>query len=534
MSTKVASIIVAGLQVATKWLDHFVVECYADQALTTLVSRGTSSAVWDGTANSVQHDLIVFSGLVLGNTYYLRAGAVTPITGQIDWSTPFAEIAGTDSPPTNTWQFTPGLIIGFTAAGIILPLQPTNVGLDNDHYEVSWTYDGSAPSDSSIPMWKGQADSNNNIWVTVPTASGQQVWVYVRTVNGAQQASSWLLLTGGPMTGGTLDNVADGPTYSKVLGTAITSGNVDLMQQGVLQKGSIGPMWQNPGNMTYSASTDANGVATISFHWNGDAGSTPLTIYRNDGTTTAVVPAYIQCFSLVASKAYYLCPYFQEVLQNVWFSTAGGTGLGSGLPIGPFAYPAPNYPAAQEQGLKSHIPLTNGSITISTPAPSSTGSGGGGGGGGGLGNCLRHTMYVRSLERGIVQLGSCKVGEWIMGRTDWTQIIALDLIWWTNGFVRIGMRESGHIQATPTHPFTVPSAQGEGTKQCADLTLSDCLFVQHAVNKLDQITSLAIACNRDGNPIADYKAKITCEPEHEFWAGERAPLILAHNVILPC
>jgi hypothetical protein len=535
MSTKVASIVVAGLKVPTKWLDHFVVECYADQALTTLVSRDTSTAVWDG-ANSVQHSLVVFSGLVLGNTYYIRAGAVTPITGQINWSSPFAEVAGTDSPPTNTWRITPSVPLGYTAAGILVPLQATNVGLDNDHYEASWTYDGSTPSDSSVPMWKGQADANNNLWVNVPVQSGQQVWLYMRTVNGAQQASSWSLILGGPMAGGTIDNVADGPTYSRVLGTAVESGKVNLMLDGVIQNGSIGPVWHNPGDMTYVASTNASGVSTVTFYYDGTNGSSTLKIYKSDGSLVSPPASRAAAGALSASTSYYFYPYYDEASGVVWFVSGGSFAVGTGPPIGSFAYTQPNYPAAQQQGGKTRIPLTSGSFAVSTPAPSSTGSGGGGfgGGGGGFGNCLRHTMYVESRERGIVQLGTCTVGEWIRGRNDWTQIVALDLIWWTNGFIRIGLRESGYIQATPTHPFTVPSETGESTKQCADLTLSDCLFVRHDANTLGQIVSLSLALDETGKPVKDYKAKITCYPEHEFWAGEVSPNILAHNVMLPC
>jgi len=98
----------------------------------------------------------------------------------------------------------------------------------------------------------------------------------------------------------------------------------------------------------------------------------------------------------------------------------------------------------------------------------------------------------------------------------------------------VGLRGSGFIQATPTHPFTVPSANGEDAKQCADLTLSDCLFVRDSDNMLDQITSLALFVDEDGNVVKDYKARITCFPEHEFWAGEKEPNVLAHNTFQFC
>jgi len=89
----VASILVANLSTATRYVDHFVVELYSDAGLTTLVQSQTCSVVWNGTSTN-QVGAIVFNGLTQGAAYYLRDGVVAPTSGVTTWSSTYTEVAG--------------------------------------------------------------------------------------------------------------------------------------------------------------------------------------------------------------------------------------------------------------------------------------------------------------------------------------------------------------------------------------------------------------------------------------------------------
>jgi len=151
-------------------------------------------------------------------------------------------------------------------------------------------------------------------------------------------------------------------------------------------RGSVPPTWS--GAFTYASTT-----SSLTWSWSG------LTIYRADGTTTAIPNGSVAVTSLTAATTYYFYPYWDEVAGSLAWVAAGG-----GSPA--YAQAAKTNLAAQQQALQGRIPLSQGAIAAAT-----TSSGTGGGSGGGSGSCLRAGTVVLTKERGTVAIETCKVGE---------------------------------------------------------------------------------------------------------------------------
>lgn len=113
----------------------------------------------------------------------------------------------------------------------------------------------------------------------------------------------------------------------------------------------------------------ATTTTTITLTWSS------FNLYRPDGSIQALPPSPtggVVITGLTANTPYFLYPYWDEINQVIAFAAQG-----SGTPA--FAYTAKSQTAAQIQALTTHVPLSTGSIAITTPA-TGTGSGSGGGG----------------------------------------------------------------------------------------------------------------------------------------------------------
>ena len=231
-----------------------------------------------------------------------------------------------------------------------------------------------------------------------------------------------------------------------------------------------------------------------------------LVIYRADGTTTAVTNGSQAITGLGGSTTYYFYPYWDETTSAIgWVS--GGTGTPA------YAFAARSLTAAQTQSLRNHIALSQGAMTAAT-----TGGGGGGGGGGGSA-CIQIGTLVKTKERGVVLAESCSVNEHLWSKNGWTKIIFLHILSNTL-WLRLSFSSGETITVTPSHVF--PLADGL-EKRAEQICLSD-VFVGTEQNvllkKIEVIEMLS------------YKVLIGCVPEHTFYAGEKSPSILVHNVIL--
>jgi hypothetical protein len=292
-------------------------------------------------------------------------------------------------------------------------------------------------------------------------------------------------------TGGTLYHDA---RFTNLLFCEATDGSVGQ----ILAKGSVPPNLS--GSMSYSA-TDTS----ITWSWSG------LQLWRADGVITSIPDDSVAVTGLTASTTYFFYPYLDEVLGTVQF-VAGG----SGSPA--IAQTARSNALAQTQNLFAHVPLSNGGMTAGTAAS----GGSGGGGGGGNGNCLRHTMLVRHRERGVVPIGTCQVGDWLQSEDGtWTQIVFFQRRQ-VDCFLRFELSHGDAIECTPTHTFTLADRSDRAAQ---DLRPSDFMLVGDGLATIRRFEVLN---------EKDDKVWVTCEPSPLFYAGERAPSILTHNLIDPC
>lgn len=301
----------------------------------------------------------------------------------------------------------------------------------------------------------------------------------------------------GPNQGWDLDDqITDGTNFARVAADALTTGKIDPTKSGVLMKGSVPPTWS--GALTYISTP-----SSITWSWTG------LTIYRADGTTTAIPNGSIAISGLPAGATFYFYPYWDEAGHTVGWVTGG-----SGSPA--FAQSAKTIASAQQQSLQGRIPLSQGAILAAT-----TTSGTGGGSGGGSGSCLRSGTMVLTKERGTVGIETCSVGEHLRcpapaGGEMWTRIRRLELRA-AGTFIRLHFSNAESLDVTPHHIFTL----ADGSPMRAErLCLSDVL-----VGRFGRLTIRKIEA------IAEDSRKVTvsCEPSQEFFAGRYAATVLTHN-----
>jgi hypothetical protein len=329
----------------------------------------------------------------------------------------------------------------------------------------------------------------------------------------------------GPNQGWSIDNqITDGTNYARVVVDALTAGKVDPAKSGVLMRGSVPPTWS--GAFTYVSTT-----SSLTWTWSG------LSIFRADGTTTAVPNGSVAVSGLTAATTYYFYPYWDDVAAALAW-VAGGAGSPAN------AQSAKTNAAAQQQALQGRVPLSQGAIAAAT-----TSGGTGGGSGGGSGSCLRAGSMVLTKERGTVAVETCRVGEHLrcpsaasapgFARTrgenseGWTRIVRLE-VRDADTFIRLTFSNAESLDVTPHHIFTL----ADGSPMRAErLCLSDVFvgrFGRLTLKKIevvspsskDEAAGPSLAAPAD---LAWHKVTISCEPSHEFFAGRHAASVLTHN-----
>ncbi len=301
----------------------------------------------------------------------------------------------------------------------------------------------------------------------------------------------------GPNQGWSLDSqITDGANFARVSSAALTSNQIDPTKSGVLMRGSVPPTWS--GSFTYASTS-----SSISWSWSG------LSILRADGTATAVANSSLAISGLSAATTYFFYPFWDETASTLKW-VAGNAGSPAN------ALTAKTNAAAQQQSLQGLIPLSQGAMVAAT-----TSSGTGGGSGGGSGSCLRAGMIVLTKERGTVEIESCKVGELLRcpagaGGESWTRIVRLE-VRDADIFIRLHFSNAETLDVTPHHIFTL----ADGSPMRAErLCLSDILVGRFGRLTLRRIEAIA---------EMSHKVTISCEPNHEFFAGHHAASVLTHN-----
>lgn len=173
------------------------------------------------------------------------------------------------------------------------------------------------------------------------------------------QALNWLIAQGTPTSPGlpaVQQNIID-PTSSQLL--------------------SLG---SRPQSITTAIAFVA-GANNIAFYWDGTNGSSPLAIYRDDGSVVSGIRGNINITGLATTTKYFFYPYYNELNGQVQWATVPNVSVGTP----PLAFAAINALALQQQYMRNHIPLSQALGTTGVTTGSGGGSGGGGGGGGGGG-----------------------------------------------------------------------------------------------------------------------------------------------------
>lgn len=117
-------------------------------------------------------------------------------------------------------------------------------------------------------------------------------------------------------------------------------------------------------------------ATTITIYWDGTNGSTQLLIHRADGTDTRA-SGNQAITKLAPSTTYFIYPYWDERDGSVNFvSTAAGPGTAVPAAVGspPYAYTTAVANAAQQVAALGAVPLSNGSIQVTTPSSGSAAS----------------------------------------------------------------------------------------------------------------------------------------------------------------
>jgi hypothetical protein len=522
-NTRIASIVVAGLRTRTKWVDHFVVECYEDAGLTTRVNTLTSGGIWDGQYTE-QKDLMIFKGLALGQTYYLRCGVVTPVTGAIAWSSTLSVVAGSGSTSPNgvTYSQANGSPL-YTASGVVLRL---NIGgslpADLDHFEAVWTLDGTNPT--GAPFWSSGNYFGLQITFFAGIAPGTTASVFVRAVNTSHQPQPWTFI--GNYQTGTMDHVLNGVSFGKVSLDGLTGNYIDPRKGGVIKSGSPNPFWVVSGFLSYTKTSAADGSAWVTWTW-------PAVVIRLCDGTNVTVLANTTGYTvggLTAGATYYFYPYADAFSSPAQIGFVSGGGVGTDA----VAFTATTTPAAgsdaigQLQGLQSRMPMSNGGIQMTMPSAGGGGTGGGGGSGDG---CPRFGMKVESRTRGVVNVETLLVGEEILslyqGDFVWTKVRAISFTE-TDTLIRIETGDGYAIEQDPTTPMPVEGADYGPYPKSSELKLSDILIQRDY--RAGVITSLTVLRTKPGErPFR--KVRLTCTVPAMFFCGENQPMLLTHNIL---
>ncbi len=255
----------------------------------------------------------------------------------------------------------------------------------------------------------------------------------------------------------------------------------------------------NLGNEVVQSTVSFNPPIAFGTDWTEPtAGATvptgSISQYNDDATALAA-----HDWGLAASTTYFYYPCWDVINGRVAFAGGGKMTAKSNL-------------QAARQNRDGYISLAAaGPVSALTPAVG--GSTGGAGGGG----CL-HPETIVETPRGNRKLGELWVGASVRGRSGrWTRIMKYERRP-QREWIRMRVGTGASLLMTLTHPMTL---LGDVVKRAVALTLADVVHVPGAVSEIAALDRVFL----EGVDQID----VECEPEREFWAGERAPTILTHN-----
>lgn len=187
--SRVASIVVGNLKCADPWADNVQVAIYSDAGLTNLVGIKSSRLTYDPSVNlKTQTDPIIFDGLTLGTTYWLRCVTVFSQTGATSTPQIFSCLAGNSTPPNVTYSYAATQ----TPTGYYFQVTPISAPSDVDHYD--WWYTSSAtdaPTTSTFPKGAEAVNASGQYNFFAGSGSGP-LYLWLRAVNTSGVYQPWV------------------------------------------------------------------------------------------------------------------------------------------------------------------------------------------------------------------------------------------------------------------------------------------------------------------------------------------------------
>jgi hypothetical protein len=265
----------------------------------------------------------------------------------------------------------------------------------------------------------------------------------------------------------------------------------------ILAKGST-PSSLSSG-FTYTSTT-----TTVTLFWSG------LTIFRADGSTTAIANSSQLITGLTASSSFRIYPYFDELSGTLGFVTGG-----VGSPA--ICQTAGSNAISQAQNLQTRVPLSaSNGFTVTTPA-----SGSGGGSGGGSGNCVFSETLVES-KRGSIKAIDVQLGDELRSENGW-EVVTRTKVMPCEIWVHVLLVSGEEVLVSPSHPFTLADGSDVPMKRSADLSLADFLRTTRGIGAIRSISVI----EEKGQKVS----LTTSGPTHTFYAGVNEPSLLCHNFL---
>ena len=207
---------------------------------------------------------------------------------------------------------------------------------------------------------------------------------------------------------------------------------ISTVNGGMSPLGSIPPFTSN-GQFTYTSTS-----SSITWSWPA------MTVYRNDGSTTAVGANSLQITGLAASTTYYFYPYLRESDDTIQFAEGYQNSAGT---------PAAAYTAASPNGAAYAAYYANAPIgTLSAPTPAS----GSGGGGGNLVCCLNGRQLIE-LAHGIATRASAlEAGQFLRAPTGAVRVRQVKHAPW-NEWIRVSFNNGAALLVVHDHRLIDPS-----------------------------------------------------------------------------
>jgi hypothetical protein len=283
-ATRVVSVGIGKLTSSALYADSFLVEIYSDSGFTTKIGSATANAVFNGTVWA-QKDIIIFDGLVFGNTYWLKAFTVSPISGTLSTVATFSIVAGAATAPAPTYTVTFQVSL---FSGISYVITVSSIPSDIEHFEWTYTTDGSVPSATTKPRGTMALNGSNQLALFAGALPSQTVNLYLRAVNTSQMVQAWTA----PGTGATplahiIDNLADTANFKKTTPNQIqyvdpTTGQITVSTI-LNNQASALPVAGTAGPFSTLSYDDTLGQgAAVKISW------VAITMYNPDGTQLAI------------------------------------------------------------------------------------------------------------------------------------------------------------------------------------------------------------------------------------------------------